>query len=247
MPINYTREVILDLNIRFSTSTPQELLKWVTREYSSNLTLASSFGAEDVVLIDMLCRQGKNPKVFFLDTGRLHQETYNTYDAIREKYDISIDSFAPSTQALQELILNKGVNSFYKSIENRKECCYIRKVEPLARALEGFDVWITGLRRSQSITRNHLQKIELDLMHEKKIKINPLGDWSEDQVWSYIKENQVPYNKLHDRGFASIGCAPCTRAIEDNEDLRAGRWWWEEPDHKECGLHKCNNNEVILK
>lgn len=226
-----------DLDVRFRRATPQEVLEWAVNQFGDRLTLASSFGAEDVVLIDMLSKITVSPRIFFLDTGRLHQETYDVLERVRSRYGIKVEIFFPETKAVEKLVREKGPNSFYNSVEDRKECCRVRKVEPLSRALVGMDAWITGLRRSQSATRLDLCKIELDKAHGGILKINPLVDWSEEDVWRYIREHDVPYNLLHDRGFPSIGCAPCTRAVLPGEDIRAGRWWWELPEHKECGLH----------
>lgn len=226
-----------DLSGRFAKSSAREVLEWAVREFGDRVTLASSFGAEDVVLIDLLSKITDRPRVFLLDTGRLHQETYDVVDRIRAKYGIEIEAYYPQTKAIEELLRRKGTNGFYDSVENRKECCRIRKVEPLSRALGEVDAWITGLRRSQSVTRVELPKVERDEAHGGIFKINPLADWSEEDIWKHIRDHEVPYNALHDKGFPSIGCAPCTRAIEPGEDVRAGRWWWESPEHKECGLH----------
>ncbi|MHB1462476.1 MAG: phosphoadenylyl-sulfate reductase [Armatimonadota bacterium] len=235
--LRYSKEKANELNTSFKTATAQEVVSWAVSEFGDRVTLASSFGAEDVALIDILSKVTKSPRLFFLDTGRLHQQTYDVVDRIRRKYGLSIEVYFPKTKAAERLVRVKGANSFYDSVENRKECCYVRKVEPLARALAHADAWITGLRSSQSQTRTELAKIELDEGHDGILKINPLAEWSEDQVWDYIRVHDVPYNKLHDQGFPSIGCASCTRAIKPGEDLRAGRWWWESPEHKECGLH----------
>ena len=226
--------------------TADGIASWAVGQFGNRVALASSFGAEDVVLIDILSKVAESPRVFLLDTGRLHQETYDVVDRIRSRYGIEIDTYFPATEAVQELVGSKGANSFYGSIENRKECCNIRKLEPLARALAGVNAWITGLRGSQSVTRNDLPVVEVDEAHGGILKINPLANWTEEQVWDYIRANDVPYNKLHDAGFPSIGCAPCTRAIRPGEDVRAGRWWWESPEHKECGLH-IRNGEVVRK
>ncbi len=201
------------------------------------MAVASSFGAEDVVLIDIMVKLDPTIRIFTLDTGRLNEETYEVMDKIRLKYGISIESYFPQAQAVEKLEREKGFYSFRESIENRKECCAIRKVEPLNRALKGLDAWVTGLRRAQAVTRTTLQKVELDEAHNGIYKINPLADWSQEDIQNYIKKNAVPYNRLHDEGYPSIGCAPCTRAIKEGEDIRAGRWWWENPEHKECGLH----------
>ncbi len=201
------------------------------------MAVASSFGAEDVVLIDIMVKLDPTIRIFTLDTGRLNEETYEVMDKVRRKYGVSIESYFPQAQAVEKLEREKGFYSFRESIENRKECCAIRKVEPLNRALKGLDAWVTGLRRAQAVTRTTLQKVELDEAHNGIYKINPLADWSQEDIQNYIKKNAVPYNRLHDEGYPSIGCAPCTRAIKEGEDIRAGRWWWENPEHKECGLH----------
>ena len=225
------------LNQEFEGQTAQEFLGWAFKEFSSDMALASSFGAEDVVLIDILWRLDPKFRVFSLDTGRLHEETYEVMEAICEKYGITIESYFPDAAKVENLERERGFYSFRHSVEERKECCGIRKVEPLNRALSGLKAWITGLRRDQGMTRTETDKIEIDNAYGSIVKLNPLADWSEKQVWDYIHENKVPYNKLHDRGFPSIGCSPCTRAIKFGEDIRAGRWWWETPDSKECGLH----------
>ncbi|MCC6445566.1 MAG: phosphoadenylyl-sulfate reductase [Armatimonadetes bacterium] len=221
----------------FEDMTAQEVLAWSMNAYSSKVALASSFGAEDVVLIDMMVKLNPQARIFTLDTGRLHQETYDVMDAIRGKYGISLEIFFPRTDATEEMVRANGLNLFYESIEKRKLCCGIRKVEPLNRALSQLDAWITGLRREQAVTRTRVEKVEPDSSHSGLVKINPIADWTEAEVWDYVKTNGVPYNKLHDQGFPSIGCAPCTRAVAPGEDTRAGRWWWENPETKECGLH----------
>jgi phosphoadenosine phosphosulfate reductase len=240
----FTYDEVHRLNHQLSQSSAQEIVSWAAQEFGNRVTLASSFGAEDVVLIDMLCWLTDGVRIFFLDTGRLHQQTYDVVDRIRAKYRIEIETYCPAADALETLVRAKGPNSFYESVENRKQCCRIRKIEPLGRALSNVDAWITGLRRSQSQTRTELAKVEIDEAHGGIVKINPLADWSENEVWDYIRAHDVPYNELHDSGFPSIGCAPCTRAIDPGEDIRAGRWWWESPEHKECGLH-ISNGEVI--
>jgi phosphoadenosine phosphosulfate reductase len=216
----------------------REILKWGFKKYKDKMVLGSSFGAEDVVLIDMMCNINRNlTRVFTLDTGRLNQETYDLIDKIRKKYDIKVDVYFPNASDVEEMVAIKGMNLMYESVENRKLCCNLRKVEPLKRALKQFDCWITGLRREQSTTRNKILKIEVDTLNSNIIKLNPLANWTNDEIWKYIRENKVPYNELHDRGYPSIGCEPCTRAVKEGEDPRAGRWWWENDTHKECGLH----------
>src|SRR5581483_5032441 len=196
------------------------------------------FGAEDVVLIDMMWRINPRARVVTLDTLRLHQETYGVIDRIRERYRIEVETFRPDPASVARMVAEKGLNCFYESVENRELCCGIRKVEPLSRALSGLDAWISGIRRDQASSRTATEKVQHDRVHGGIVKVNPLCDWTADQVWSYIRAHGVPYNVLHDRGYPSIGCEPCTRAIRPGEDPRAGRWWWElDPDKKECGIH----------
>jgi phosphoadenosine phosphosulfate reductase len=224
-------------NEKFEKAPAEKLLGWALGEFPDRIGLASSFGAEDVVLIDLLVKLEPKVRIFTLDTGRLNEETYEVMDAIRKKYGIAIESHFPNPTLVESLERAKGFYSFRESVENRRECCSLRKVEPLRRALKGLDAWITGQRREQSVTRGELRKVELDEAHDGIVKLNPLADWTEAQVWAHIKKNGVPYNRLHDAGYPSIGCAPCTRAVKPGEDVRAGRWWWESPEHKECGLH----------
>jgi phosphoadenosine phosphosulfate reductase len=233
----YSPEQLQIFNQRFTTQPAEAGLTWALDEFGSQVALACSFGAEDVVLVDILCKLHRTPRIFCLDTGRLHSETYEVMDAIRDRYGISIETYFPQSAAVESMTRAKGANLFYQSIENRKECCGVRKVEPLGRALSGLRAWITGLRSAQAVTRADMPMVEHDAAHGGIAKINPLIHWSETQVWDYIKTNKVPFNKLHDQGFPSIGCAPCTRAIKPGEDVRAGRWWWESPEQKECGLH----------
>ncbi|ADE15507.1 adenylylsulfate reductase, thioredoxin dependent [Nitrosococcus halophilus Nc 4] len=198
--------------------------------------LACSFGVEDMVLVDLICKHAPKIEIFTLDTGRLPQETYDVMQKVKERYARQVKIYFPETQAVEAYVGEHGPNGFYEAIALRKECCSIRKVEPLKRALTGKRAWITGVRREQSVTRKDLPLSEWDAEHELQ-KFNPLIDWSEDEVWDYVRRLELPYNALHDQGYASIGCAPCTRAITVGEDVRAGRWWWEDEDTKECGLH----------
>ncbi len=203
----------------------------------ARIALAASFGAEDQVLTDMLSRIQLPARIFTLDTGRQFQETYDTMQASTSRYGIRYEVYAPEAVDIADLISVEGPNLFYKSIEKRKSCCEVRKLRPLRKVLSTVDAWICGLRRDQAVTRSGVELVSWDA--EFNIyKICPLYDWTEQQVWDYIKAHNVPYNALHDRGFRSIGCAPCTRAVEPGEDVRAGRWWWESPEHKECGLHR---------
>lgn len=214
-----------------------ELVAWALDTFQDKIALASSFQCEESVLIDLMAKSGRKFRVFTLDTGRLNEETYEVMDRMKWKYNIAIESQFPEREAVEKLEREKGFYSFKESVENRKECCNIRKVVQLNRVLANLDAWMTGLRAAQSITRAHQPKIEFGAPRPGIVKVNPLADWSTEQVWDYIKKNKVPYNRLHDQGYASIGCAPCTRAIKPGEDIRAGRWWWENPEHKECGLH----------
>jgi phosphoadenosine phosphosulfate reductase len=229
----------------FEALAAAEIVAWALPRFNPRLALACSFQAEESVLIDLMHRvRGTDFRVFTLDTGRLNQETYDCMDAIRERYGVQVEVFFPAATGVEKMVREDGLNLFYKSVELRKLCCGVRKVEPLNRALKDLDAWMTGLRREQAITRTDVRKIELDKDHGDIIKINPLVDWSYENVWNYIRENNVPYNRLHKQGYPSIGCAPCTRAVKPGEDLRAGRWWWENPDTKECGLHLGAEAEV---
>ena len=219
------------------SKSAQEVVRWALEQFGDRVALASSFGAEDVVLIHLMVQVNPRARIFTLDTGRLNQETYDVMDKIREKYRVAIEVMFPKAEAVEQMVREKGLNLFYHSIENRKRCCGIRKVEPLNRALATVDAWVTGLRRDQVVTRSSVKKVDVDADHGGIAKINPLADWSWEQVMDYVKQHQVPYNVLHDQGYPSIGCAPCTRAIKPGEDFRAGRWWWERPEQKECGLH----------
>lgn len=232
-----TSSEIDSLNKEFEKASAVAFLQWALKRFSPKIALASSFGAEDVVLIDILAKLDPTVRIFTLDTGRLNEETYKVMEAVRRKYGLRIEVYFPDAAKVEALERAKGFYSFRESIDNRKECCAIRKVEPLKRALAGLDAWITGLRRDQSVTRTDVKKLELDEAHGGIVKLCPLADWTEEDVWNYVKKNGVPYNRLHDAGYPSIGCAPCTRAVKPGEDVRAGRWWWESADHKECGLH----------
>jgi len=204
--------------------------------YKGKIALATSLSIEDQVITDMVLKIDSSIKIFTLDTGRLHTETYQLIDRTNEHFNIKIDVYFPNYYPLEKFIKENGINSFYKSLENRKQCCAIRKIEPLKRALKGIDIWIAGLRKEQSLTRTNLRIIDKDPLNNN-LKLLPLLNWSEKDVWQYIKKNNLPYNPLYNQGFASIGCAPCTRALTVPGDLRSGRWWWENPETKECGLH----------
>jgi phosphoadenosine phosphosulfate reductase len=228
-------QVVTDRISQLQNATPQEIISWAIAKFSK-IGLASSFGAEDVVMIDMLAQIKPDAYVFTLDTGRLPVETYDVMAKISKKYpQLQVKTMFPDTESVQTMVQERGINLFYENVENRKLCCRIRKVEPLGRAILGLDAWMTGLRRDQTSNRQEMQVVELDAA-SGIAKINPLIDWSNDLVWDYIRTHNLPYNALHDSNYPSIGCAPCTRAIAPDEDLRAGRWWWEQ-NNQECGLH----------
>lgn len=231
-----TEQDTIALALRAGPMSAQEVLGLAFERFGRQAALSSSFGAEDMVLIDMLMKIDPRARIFTLDTGRLPQETYNVIDATRQKYGATIEVFFPQPEAVQTMVAGHGMNLFYHSVEHRKLCCGVRKMEPLRRALSSLDAWITGLRREQSVTRTAVHKLEWDAANQL-VKVNPLVEWSQEDVWKYIRENNVPYNALHDRGYPSIGCVPCTRAVQPGEHERSGRWWWEHPDTKECGLH----------
>ena len=231
-------DLIRELNDRFAESTVEEVLQYFLNEYKGRIAFASSLGAEDQVLTHMIREIAPDTKIFTLDTGRMFQETYDLIDRTNARYKMKMEIYFPDYKQVENMVNDKGMNLFYESVENRKLCCHIRKIEPLHRALEGSDIWITGLRKEQSVTRNNNNLLELDENNHGRLKLNPLINWSEDEVWDFINKHKVPYNTLHDQGFPSIGCLPCTRAVQPGEDVRAGRWWWEMPEHKECGLHQ---------
>jgi phosphoadenosine phosphosulfate reductase len=216
-----------------------EAVKAVLADIAANYesaTLATSYGAEDMILMDMICKFSPEIEIFTLDTGRLPKETYDVMQEAKAHYNREVQVYFPESSDVETYVTQQGPNAFYNSVELRKECCAIRKVKPLKRALAGKKAWLTGMRRSQAVTRSELPVSEWDETFELQ-KFSPLTDWSNGEVWQYIRAFDVPYNKLHDEGYASIGCGPCSRAITAGEDIRAGRWWWENPESKECGLH----------
>ncbi|MBI4304948.1 MAG: phosphoadenylyl-sulfate reductase [Chloroflexi bacterium] len=230
-------EELKALNRRFESASPQEILRWADSYFGPRAAIMSSFGLEDVALTDMYWRINPKVRVMTLETGRLPTETYTVMDQIKGRYDLEIEAFYPEYGAVADMVAQHGFNLFYKSVDFRKMCCGVRKVAPLNRALATLDAWVTGLRRDQGMARGLIQIVEWDAPHNN-YKINPLANWNFEQVREYVRDFKVPYNELHDKGYPSIGCAPCTRAIKPGEDLRAGRWWWEnDPNAKECGLH----------
>ena len=230
------REKVEKLNAQFRGAETKEVISYFLKNFRERIAFSSSFGAEDQVLTDIILKIDRSAQIFTLDTGRLPQRTYDVMQRTNLRYETKIRVYFPDSREIEELYFKQGFNGFYDSVENRKECCRVRKIAPLRRALAGVDVWITGLRAEQSQTREGMQMLEWDEANGV-IKLNPLINWSESDVWEYIREKSIPYNALHDEGYPSIGCEPCTRAIKEGADIRSGRWWWENPEHKECGLH----------
>ena len=228
---------VLTAAARLAGAEPKAVLQWAIERFGARLAIASSFSIEDCVVVDMARRLDAKVRVFALDTGRLPDETYQTAERVRMKYDVEIEWQFPERAAVEILERTKGLYSFRDSLENRHECCGIRKVAPLGRALAELDAWVTGLRREQSVTRTETPELEFDGDHGGICKVNPIIAWTDAQVRAYANEFRVPIHPLHDRGYPSIGCAPCTRAVAPGEHPRAGRWWWENPENKECGLH----------
>ena len=218
------------------------MLQQAVRDYSP-VCFANSLGAEDMVLTDLIAKHQPDIKMFSLDTGRLPQETYDLMQEVRRYYGLPLTVYFPDNSLVEEYVARHGVNGFYDSVENRKACCFARKVEPLRRALKGKGAWITGMRRDQAVTRGTLEQSAFDTDNGLQ-KFNPLLEWSNNDVWAYIRQHDVPYNKLHDQFYPSLGCAPCTRSVTPGEDIRAGRWWWEDPANKECGLHMSQARRV---
>jgi len=235
-----TMEQARQWRARFDEESPEAVLRWALSEFHPDIALASSFGMEDIVLIAMMADILPDARIFALDTGRLHEETYEAAEAVRRRMGIRIEWYFPSREAVEELEGSKGLYSFRESLANRHECCRIRKVEPLSRALSGLRAWVTGQRREQAVTRRNLPVLEIDEDHGKILKLNPLAGWTEGDVKEYVRKRELSVNRLHDMGYPSIGCSPCTRPVAPGEDPRAGRWWWERPEHKECGLHARN-------
>ena len=235
--MKFSEEDVKNLNREFGQSSPEEVLAWASQNLGSSVALATSFQVQGMVLVDMFAKTDPEARIFTLDTGRLHSHTYDAMEKTREKYGINIEVLFPDRNEVEEMVTSHGVNLFYKSVENRRLCCQVRKTNPLNGFLKTLDGWITSIRADQTEQRAGSSKFEVDYLHGRMLKINPILDWTSDQVWDYVRKNDVPYNKLHDMGYPSIGCAPCTRAIEKGEDPRAGRWWWEQGSDKECGIH----------
>lgn len=235
----YTKADIEKWNAQFEGASPETLLQFFLETFGDKIALSSSLSIEDQVLTAMIVNIRKKARIFTLDTGRVFPETYQLIDKTNQTYGINIEVYFPDHTQVENMVKEAGINLFYDSIEKRKRCCNVRKMEPLRRAFGELDAWVCGLRKEQSVTRQNIQRVEWDEANGL-VKINPLIDWSEEDTWNYIRKNHIPYNKLHDKGYPSIGCEPCTRAVKEGEDIRAGRWWWESPEHKECGLHVKN-------
>jgi len=231
--------VLRDIEARaFESWSAEEILGWGVERFHPRLSLSCSFGApEGLVLLDMMHRVEPGARVFVLDTGRLPQATYDLMDRVRDRYGKRVEVVFPRAEAVESMVREHGMNLFYESIEKRQLCCGIRKVEPLRRYLADVDAWVSGLRRDQNVTRGDTAKVEIDLAHGGIVKLNPLADWEAEEVWGYVRTHGVPTNRLHKEGYPSVGCDPCSRAIEAGDDPRAGRWWWESPETRECGIH----------
>jgi thioredoxin-dependent adenylylsulfate APS reductase len=226
-----------ELSALFDDREPEAVIHWGVEQFGPRLAIVTSFQAEGMVILDMATRIDPNIRVITIDTGRLPEETYAFIDQVRDRYGIDIEVYYPDAEEVRELVTQRGVNLFYQSVASRLACCQVRKVQPLLKALRGLSAWVTGLRREQSASRAHIRKIELDHDHGAMVKLNPLADWTQDEVWDYIQAREVPMHPLYQHGYTTISCAPCTRPIQLGEDARAGRWWWETDAPKECGMH----------
>ena len=227
-----------ELSVRFEGEEPQALLEWAIEEFSPRLALSAAFQADDCALIDMAYAIDPAVRIFTVDTGRLPDETHELIACLRGRYPgLNLDVLQPEPEQVRRLVSTKGLDLFRESVENRLLCCNVRKVQPLTKHLAGLDAWITGLRRDQWATRTNIRKVEIDHDHGAIVKLNPLAEWTEEEVWDYVREEGVPTHPLYAQGYTSIGCAPCTRAIAEDEPSRAGRWWWETNAPKECGIH----------
>jgi phosphoadenosine phosphosulfate reductase len=226
-----------EVAVELDDKEPQDVLAWAIERFGRDLGLCCSFQAEGCALIDMAWRIDPNVRVFTIDTGRQPQETYDVIDKVRERYGVDVEVFLPDSGVVQQMVTRHGSNLFYRDVNLRLLCCQVRKVLPLRRALTNYSAWVTGLRREQWATRSNIRKLEIDHDHGGIAKLAPLADWTEGEVWDYIRAHDVPYNALYDKGYKSIGCAPCTRAVAEGEDPRNGRWWWETGAPKECGMH----------
>ena len=235
--MKFSEQEVKRLNGEFEESPPGDVLEWASRNLGSGVALATSFQIQGMALLDMLLKTDPRARVFTLDTGRLPSQTYELMDRVRDRYGVNIEVLFPDKAEVEEMVVRHGVNLFYKSVENRRLCCQVRKTNPLNGFLRTLDAWISSIRADQTEQRADSRKFEIDYLHGGMLKINPILDWTMESVWDYVRENDVPYNELHDMGYPSIGCAPCTRAVEEGDDPRAGRWWWERGSDKECGIH----------
>ncbi len=235
--MKFSDEEVKRLNDEFEGSSPREVLEWASRNLGSGVALATSFQLQGMALLDMLVRTDPRARIFTLDTGRLPSQTYELMDRVRDRYGVNVEVLFPDKAEVEEMVARHGVNLFYKSVENRRLCCQVRKTNPLNGFLRTLDAWISSIRADQTEQRAGARKFEIDYLHGRMLKINPILDWTIERVWDYVRENDVPYNELHDMGYPSIGCAPCTRAVKEGDDPRAGRWWWERGSDKECGIH----------
>ena len=233
---NQCKSQMHDWQAELTDRSLREVIEWSCQKFNGHLAFASSLGAEDQVITHVLAETAPKVRIFTLDTGRLFPEAFELIERTERRYKIKIEVYSPSSEEVESMVREHGIDLFYQSVELRKLCCGVRKLQPLKRALQGVDAWICGLRRDQAVTRQDLKVIEWDFQNDLP-KISPLWNWTEKELWDYIKAHYVPYNPLHDKGFLSIGCSCCTRAVLPGEDIRAGRWWWENPEHKECGLH----------
>lgn len=235
--MKFSDEEVKRLNDEFEGSSPREVLEWASLNLGSGVALATSFQIQGMALLDMLVRTDPRARIFTLDTGRLPSQTYELMDRVRDRYGVNVEVLFPDKAEVEEMVARHGVNLFYKSVENRRLCCQVRKTNPLNGFLRTLDAWISSIRADQTEQRTGARKFEIDYLHGRMLKINPILDWTIERVWDYVRENDVPYNELHDMGYPSIGCAPCTRAVKEGDDPRAGRWWWERGSDKECGIH----------
>ena len=227
-----------ELSVEFEGEEPDAVLEWAIERFSPRIAISTAFQIDGVVVLDMAYAIDPDIRVFSVDTGRMPQETFDLIERLLERYSgLNLELLAPNPTHLQRMVARKGPNLFRESVENRLLCCNVRKVQPLTRHLATLDAWVTGLRRDQWATRTNIRKVEIDHDHGAIVKLNPLAEWTEDEVWDYVRERELPYNALYDRGYTSIGCAPCTRAVVPGEAARSGRWWWETNAPKECGIH----------
>ncbi|GBD14487.1 Thioredoxin-dependent 5'-adenylylsulfate reductase [bacterium HR25] len=225
------------LAIEYEDESADAVVQWALETLHPRVALAWSGQAEDMVILDIAWRIRPDVRVFAVDTGRMYEETYELIERVRERYGLQIEVVFPDRLEVEEMVRQYGINLMYRDVAYRILCCELRKVRPLVRTLSELDGWFTGLRREQWASRQNIKKIEIDHDHGQIVKINPLADWTQEDVWEYIRQNEVPYNRLYDQGFPSIGCRPCTRPVQPGEDPRAGRWWWETNAPKECGMH----------